>query len=84
MIETYTFTCSICGEKSRAICVYCTKDTCANHICERCHRCVDCCVCDMPLTLAHEEEEQSLPADDPVAVEAPPPHVNGFGYGAEE
>src|SRR3712207_3702327 len=39
--------CSICGEPSRDICVYCTKDTCANHICERCLRCSDCCACDM-------------------------------------
>lgn len=40
------FSCSICGEASEKICVYCTKDTCSNHLCERCRRCSDCCVCD--------------------------------------
>src|SRR4051794_17418054 len=28
--------CSICAEPSRAICLYCTKDTCDNHLCPRC------------------------------------------------
>jgi hypothetical protein len=28
------------------LCVYCTKDVCANHVCERCRRCSDCCQCE--------------------------------------
>jgi hypothetical protein len=43
--DTLTFTCSICGEPSHDICIYCTKDTCPNHLCERCGRCSDCCEC---------------------------------------
>ena len=51
-METATFTCSICGEGSRDICVFCTKDACGNHLCERCHRCSDCCECEVRLTEA--------------------------------
>jgi len=40
------FVCSICGEASQRICVYCTKDACDNHICEKCQRCSDCCECE--------------------------------------
>ncbi len=39
--------CSICAEPSRGICLYCTKDTCDNHLCPRCGRCSDCCACDV-------------------------------------
>ncbi len=46
-MEPGTFTCSICAEASRDICVYCTKDACANHLCEKCKRCSDCCECEM-------------------------------------
>jgi len=46
---TLTFTCSICGEPSGNICVYCTKDACGNHLCERCHKCSDCCECEVRL-----------------------------------
>ena len=53
-MEVATFTCSICGESSRDICVSCTKDTCANHLCERCKRCSDCCVCEVRLINHHE------------------------------
>ena len=49
-MEGTTFTCSICGDSSREICVFCTKDACANHLCERCRRCSDCCACEVPLT----------------------------------
>jgi hypothetical protein len=52
MTETAIFTCSICGEPSGEICVFCTKDTCANHRCERCKRCSDCCECEIPLSAA--------------------------------
>jgi hypothetical protein len=49
------FTCSICGEESTRICVLCTKDACANHICEKCQRCSDCCECEVTLEEpAHE------------------------------
>jgi len=46
MSETVTFACSICGEPSTSICVYCTKDACPNHRCEKCERCSDCCQCE--------------------------------------
>lgn len=49
MTETVTFICSICGETSADICVYCTKDACANHLCKRCRHCSDCCDCEVPL-----------------------------------
>jgi hypothetical protein len=41
-----TFACSICGEPSSDLCVHCTKDACANHLCSKCHRCSDCCNCE--------------------------------------
>ena len=50
MSETLTFSCSICGEGSIDICVFCTKDACSNHRCEKCLRCSDCCHCEVPLT----------------------------------
>ena len=43
------FTCSICEEESAKICVACTKDTCENHLCEKCGRCSDCCGCEVAL-----------------------------------
>ena len=43
------FNCSICGEESTRICVTCTKDTCSNHLCERCNCCSDCCQCEVKL-----------------------------------
>jgi hypothetical protein len=46
-MEVSTFVCSICGDPSRDICIYCTKDACPNHLCERCFRCSDCCTCDL-------------------------------------
>lgn len=49
MSEAAAFSCSICGEPSTGICVYCTKDACANHICGKCGRCSDCCECEIPL-----------------------------------
>jgi hypothetical protein len=45
--ETATFVCSICNEPSTDICVYCTKDCCSNHRCEKCKRCSDCCQCEL-------------------------------------
>ena len=46
-VTQHMFTCSICGEGSREICVACTKDCCENHRCLRCLRCSDCCNCDI-------------------------------------
>lgn len=51
MTEARRFWCSICGEPSTEICVYCTKDACANHLCRKCLRCSDCCECKVPLDL---------------------------------
>ena len=48
--EQVTFECSICKEPSTEICVYCTKDACANHLCHKCKRCSDCCVCEIRRT----------------------------------
>lgn len=47
-MEAAVFSCSICGDPSHEICAYCTKDACGIHLCDRCHRCSDCCVCDQP------------------------------------
>ena len=44
------FFCSICGEESNRICARCTKDTCANHMCDKCGRCSDCCECEVTLS----------------------------------
>jgi hypothetical protein len=48
------FVCSICEEESTRICVLCTKDTCANHLCEKCGCCSDCCGCEVPLVESME------------------------------
>ena len=66
-----TFTCSICGEPSHEICVFCTKDACKNHRCERCKRCSDCCECEVPLSLVEAEPEQEIQAAEPVSETAP-------------
>lgn len=67
IVETAVFTCSICGERSKDICVYCTKDTCANHRCERCKRCSDCCECDVPLSVAEAQQAELEASSAPVA-----------------
>jgi len=51
MTRVMPFTCSICEEESTHICLSCTKDTCGNHLCEKCDNCSDCCTCE--LTLEH-------------------------------
>jgi hypothetical protein len=48
------FVCSICEQESTRICVLCTKDTCANHLCEKCGCCSDCCGCEVPLVESME------------------------------
>ncbi len=67
---TAVLTCSICGEPSHDICVYCTKDACANHRCDRCKRCSDCCECDVPLSA--EEVHIEPAAEVPVEIVAEP------------
>jgi len=59
------FFCSICGEESTRICERCTKDTCSNHLCEKCHRCSDCCECEVLL-------DQAPPVVRPAMHAAPP------------
>jgi hypothetical protein len=49
------FTCTICEEESTRICVACTKDTCGNHLCDKCKRCSDCCDCEVHLDASEEE-----------------------------
>ncbi len=56
-VETLVFECSICGEPSTEICVYCAKDACANHRCQRCGRCSDCCECGVTRDTAEEPAE---------------------------
>ena len=70
MIEVATFTCSICGETSRDICIACTKDACLNHLCERCKRCSDCCVCEVRLTDEYPQNGKAV-AEIPIALEEP-------------
>ena len=73
-MEIGTFNCSICGDASHKICVYCTKDACNNHLCHRCLCCSECCHCDMPTNEAEaqvdevmmEPEEVSEPIDDAI------------------
>ena len=55
MSDVRVFECSICGEPSTEICVYCTKDACPNHLCTKCHRCSDCCECEIPLATAESQ-----------------------------
>ena len=55
MTITMPFVCSICEEESTRICVTCTKDTCANHLCEKCGACSDCCDCEIRLD-AHDDD----------------------------
>ena len=68
MIASTTFTCTICGESSEEICVYCTKDTCENHMCQRCHRCSDCCVCESPIIREKQAEAAPVEAMEETAV----------------
>lgn len=63
-----SYTCSICGEDAAQICVRCTKDSCPNHICEKCRRCSDCCECEVA---AVEPERAFTPAAHAVHPPAP-------------
>jgi hypothetical protein len=74
------FFCSICSEESTRICARCTKDTCANHICDKCGRCSDCCECEVTLS-EHAPVAQTArsvfprpePAPDPEPIPDPEP-----------
>ena len=50
------FNCTICEQESTRICVACTKDTCANHLCLKCGRCSDCCGCEVSLNEASPQQ----------------------------
>ena len=69
MTNVMAFVCSICEEQSTRICVKCTKDTCANHLCEKCLACSDCCDCEIRLLEEdegpHEPEPHPHPMPDP-------------------
>lgn len=54
MILAMPFVCTICEEQSTRICVRCTKDTCSNHLCEKCGACSDCCDCELHLDAAKD------------------------------
>ena len=64
------FVCSICGEESTRICARCTKDSCNNHLCEKCGRCSDCCECEITLSdhaLPTATARSVFPKPDPIA-----------------
>ena len=60
MAETITYTCSICSEPAADICVYCTKDACPNHRCDKCLRCSDCCDCELQLDEEQRHEKEDI------------------------
>jgi hypothetical protein len=71
------FFCSICGEESTRICERCTKDTCSNHLCDRCHKCSDCCECEVFLEEPVHEPVRSVMQAHAAAAHPPepePPH----------
>ncbi len=78
--EAAIFICSICGEPAGEICVYCTKDACVNHRCDRCKRCSDCCECEIPLSAAEapiileEVQIQTVPQPQLEVPPEPQPH----------
>jgi hypothetical protein len=76
MTTIMNFVCSICEEQSTRICVKCTKDTCSNHLCEKCGACSDCCDCDLRLDPEPGELADNIRASDirAVNVGGPGPH----------
>jgi hypothetical protein len=72
------FTCNICEEISTDICVACTKDSCANHLCEKCSRCSDCCGCEVALNDPETAVAASVGGPEPLVASEPviePPGV---------
>ncbi len=78
MITTMPFVCSICEQQSTRICVRCTKDTCANHLCEKCGACSDCCDCEIRLSLHADEgpHDPDEPKPHPMPDPDPAPEPN--------
>lgn len=68
------FNCTICEEESTRICVACTKDTCGNHLCEKCRRCSDCCDCELRLDVHDEADILEVHDDLAEAPKDPQPH----------
>jgi hypothetical protein len=68
-----TFHCSICEQESLRICVTCTKDTCSNHLCDKCGACSDCCDCELRLETVVEPPRASTLSHGPRDPE-PHPH----------
>src|SRR5689334_18259057 len=64
------FLCNICAEESIRICARCTKDTCNNHLCEKCLRCSDCCECEVMLADNPPAVRTVLPKHEPPPVQA--------------
>jgi hypothetical protein len=75
------FTCSICEEESTRICVACTKDSCDNHLCEKCKRCSDCCGCEV--TLVERELSNSALVSGTEPLFTPEPLAEPAGIPAE-
>jgi hypothetical protein len=67
------FMCSICDEESTRICARCTKDACDNHLCEKCHRCSDCCECEVVLSESRRATVRPIAADPETGTEVPYP-----------
>ena len=73
-VSPMPFTCSICGEESTRICLRCTKDSCDNHLCEKCLRCSDCCECEVRLaTPARMMVHAAVPGPAATAIPNPEP-----------
>ena len=68
---TMPFTCSICEEESTHICVACTKDSCDNHLCEKCSRCSDCCGCEVRLNETEPNHSALVGGTEPLLAAEP-------------
>jgi hypothetical protein len=68
------FVCSICEEQSTRICVRCTKDTCSNHLCDKCGACSDCCDCEIRLEPDLRGYDDGYDDEGPHDPDEPKPH----------
>jgi hypothetical protein len=73
MTKVMPFVCNICEEQSTRICVRCTKDACANHLCEKCGACSDCCDCDLQLEQVAGPHDPDEPKPHPMPDPDPAP-----------
>ena len=73
-----SFTCSICEEESTRICVACTKDSCDNHLCEKCFRCSDCCGCEVALNQQEPNHTAAEGRAEAAAAVEPPTEASGM------